>query len=91
MTGIVAVKVKMMPDSPEADLKKIEDEAKIFLEKEGSKNISFIEEPIAFGLKAINIKFAWLEEKNTDLIDNGLAKIPHVNSVKIEDYRRAFG
>jgi len=91
MVGIVAVKVRMMPDSPEADLKKIEEQARIILEKEGSKNISFTQEPIAFGLKAINIKFAWLEEKSTDIIDNSLAKIKHVNSVKIEDYRRAFG
>ena len=91
MVGIVAVKVRMMPDSPEADLKKIEEQARIILEKEGSKNISLTQEPIAFGLKAINIKFAWLEEKSTDIIDNSLAKIKHVNSVKIEDYRRAFG
>ncbi len=91
MAGIVAVIVRILPDSPEADLKKIQHEAKIILEKEGSKNISFIEEPIAFGLKALKIKFAWPEEKNTDIIDNSLSAIKHVSSAKIEDYRRAFG
>ena len=91
MAGIAAVIVQMLPDSPEADLKKIESEAKSILEKEGSQNISFKEEPIAFGLKAIKIKFAWPEEKSTDIIENTLKKIPRVSSVKIEDYRRAFG
>ncbi len=91
MAGIVAVIVQMLPDSPEADLKKIESEARSILEKEGSKNISFEQIPIAFGIKSIKIKFAWPEEKNTDIIDNSLAKIKHVSSAKIEDYRRAFG
>lgn len=91
MTGITAVIVKIFPDSLDADLNKIKQEAQKLLEKEGAKNISFEEIPIAFGLKAIKIKFAWPEEKNTDIIDNLLASIPHVSSAKIEDYRRAFG
>ena len=89
--AIVAVIVKIMPDSPEANLKKIEAEAKQRLEKEGAKNLSIMEEPIAFGLKSIKLKFAWPEEKSTDLIDNMLNAIPHVTSAQIEDYRRAFG
>lgn len=91
MTGIVSVIVKILPDSPNADLGKIKEYAHHVLEKEGAKNISFEEIPIAFGLKALNIKFAWPESHNTDIIENSLEKIPHVNSVKIEDYRRAFG
>ena len=91
MVGIVAVITKLMPDSPEADLGKIEKSAKEMLEKEGAKNISFEREPISYGLSSIKIKFAWPEEKNSDIIDNSLAKIKHVSSVQIEDYRRAFG
>lgn len=91
MAGIVAVITKLMPDSPNADLSKIKDESKKILEKEGAKNISFAEEPIAFGINAIKIKFAWPEEKSTDIIENSLAKVKHVSSVQIEDYRRAFG
>lgn len=89
--GIAAVIVKIMPNAPNINLKEIEKAAQIALEKEGAKNISFKEEPIAFGLSAIDIKFAWPEEKSTDLIENMLAKIKNVSSVKIEDYRRAFG
>ena len=89
--AIAAVIVKIFPDSPDADLSKIKKSAQEALEKEGSKNISFEEIPIAYGLNAINIKFAWPEEKNTDIIENSLLEIEHVSSAKIEDYRRAFG
>jgi len=91
MAGIAAVIVKIFPDSPDANLNKIKESAQKILEKEGSKNISFEEIPIAFGLNALLIKFAWPEEKNTDIIDNSLSAIKHVSSAKIEDYRRAFG
>ncbi|MEK6844166.1 MAG: elongation factor 1-beta [Nanoarchaeota archaeon] len=91
MTGIVAVIVKILPDSVEANLDQIEKSAKQVLEKEGAKNISFEQEEIAFGLKSIKVKFAWPEEKSTDIIDNSLAKIKNVTSAQIEDYRRAFG
>mgnify|MGYP000648678287 CR=1 FL=1 len=91
MAGIVAVIVKILPESPDTNLEEIKNNAKRTLENHGALNISFEEEPIAFGLKAIKIKFAWPEEKNTDIIDNELSKIEHVSSASIEDYRRAFG
>ncbi len=91
MAGIAAIIVKIMPSSPEANLAKIESEAKLLMEKEGAQNISFEEHPIAFGLKSISMKFAWPEEKSTDIIENSLSKIESVSSASIEDYRRAFG
>jgi len=91
MAGIAAVIVKIMPSSVDTNLEEIKEKAKTALEAEGSQNISFEEEPIAFGLKAIMIKFAWPEEKDTDIIENNLSKIENVSSVSIEDYRRAFG
>ncbi len=89
--AVVAVIVKIMPVSPETDLKAIEESAKSSLESEGAQNVSFKEEPIAFGLQAIMAKFAWPEEKDTETIEHILSKIENVSSVKIEDYRRAFG
>lgn len=86
-----AVITKIMPDSPSADLKKIESEATKVLESKGAKSISFEEKPIAFGLKAIFVKFAWPEVQDTSIIEDSLAVINHVSSVNIEDYRRAFG
>lgn len=89
--AVVGIIVKIMPDSPDTDLKKIEHEAKARLEKEGAMNLSFEEKPIAFGLSAIMLKFAWKEEKDTSIIENALSTIEHVSSATIEDYRRAFG
>jgi elongation factor 1-beta len=91
MTGIVAVIIKILPDSPDANLEEIKIATKDSLTQLGSQNISFKEEPIAFGLYAIKAKFAWPEEKDTDLIETQLKKIEHISSIQIEDYRRAFG
>ena len=89
--AIAAVIVRIMPSSPETNLQEIEDIAKSAMEKEGAMNISFEEQPIAFGLKAIMMKMAWKEEKDTSIIEDALAKIENVSSVQIVDYRRAFG
>ena len=89
--AVVSIITKIMPESPETDLVAIKDEAKSSLEKEGAQNISFEEKPIAFGLKAIFAKFAFPEEKGTDIVESILSKIKDVSSVTIEDYRRAFG
>jgi len=89
--GTIAVKIKIMPASPATNLKKIEEEAKKILEKDGGKNPSFTEEPIAFGLKALILFFAWPEEKEIESLEQKFGKIKEVNSVQIIDMRRAFG
>ena len=91
MGGIVAVIVRIMPSSPEADLSEIKEKAKALMKEQGAQNISMKEEPIAFGISAIIIKMAWPEEKSTDIIENKLSEITNVTSASIEDYRRAFG
>lgn len=91
MSGIVALIVKMMPSSPSVDLKEIETHSKHAMEKQGAQNISFEIRPIAFGLKAVLIKMAWPEDKDTDLAVSELQKVKDVSSVDVEDYRRAFG
>ena len=88
--GIVAVKIKLMPIGVETNLKKIEEQAKKDVEAMGGKNPSVTEEPIAFGLKAIILFFAWPEEKELEKLEQKLAKIKDVNSVQVVDMRRAF-
>ena len=80
-----------MPDSPEADLEAIKKTAEEKLEAEGAQQISFEEQPVAFGLKAIMLKAAIPEDKGTDMVEELLGAIEHVSSISIEDYRRAFG
>jgi elongation factor 1-beta len=89
--GIVAVIVKIMPDSPDTDLKKIKVEAEKLLKKDGALNISFEEKPVAFGLVAVMVKFAWPEEKDSSVYEDKLSAIKEVSSATTDDYRRAFG
>jgi translation elongation factor aEF-1 beta len=89
--AIAAVIAKIMPDSPEADLKEIQSKSTEILEKNGAQNISYSIEEVAFGLKAVMAKFAWPEEKDTSIYEDALAKIPNVSSCQTSDYRRAFG
>ena len=88
--GIVAVKVKIMPDSPETDLAKLREKLERKIISLGGKINGAEEEPIAFGLKAIIITLAWPEEQSTDLLESEL-QTEEVSSVQIIDYRRAFG
>jgi len=80
-----------MPESPDTDLEKIQEESKTILEGQGAQNISFETKEVAFGLKAIMIKFAWPEEKDSSTYEDALAKIENVSSATTADYRRAFG
>lgn len=89
--GTVIIITKLMPDSPSADLAAMKKAATAALEKEGGKNISIEEKPIAFGLKALYVKTDMSEEKGSDIVEQVLSQVPHVSSVSIEDYRRAFG
>jgi len=89
--GIAAVKIKIMPSSPSANLKVIEKEAIKIIEKAGGKNPTLSQEEIAFGLKAIILFFAWPEEKEIEEVEYLLGKVEEVNSVQVIDMRRAFG
>jgi len=91
MAGIVAIIVKIMPEGPDTDLEAIKEKVKAELESDGAQNISFEEEEVAFGLKAIKVKFAWDEEKDGSLYEDKLARVENVSSVDTVDYRRAFG
>lgn len=91
MSGTAVVIIKIMPESPQSPLKEIEDKARIFMEHHGGKSLTFEQQNVAFGLKAIIMKGAVPESLGTDAIEEALAKIPHVSSISIEDYRRAFG
>ncbi len=90
MMGIVAVKIKIMPESPEVDLAQLREKLEKKIYTLGGKVNQAEEEPIAFGLKAIIITIAWPEEKSTDLLESEL-QTEEVSSVQIIDYRRAFG
>jgi len=89
--SLAAVKIKLMPLSPETDLSEIQETVKSLLEKNSVRNPRFEEQPIAFGLKAIIITFGWPEEKPLEGLEKNLSEIENVKSVEIIDIRRAIG
>ena len=89
--SVAAVKIKIMPDSPETDIKALEKSVKNILEKQAVKNPVFEIHPIAFGLKALIVLFGWPEEKPLEGLEEKLKKIKEVSSVQVIDIRRAIG
>ena len=89
--GIVAVKIKIMPVSPETNLEEIKEKSKNLINREKGKNCQITEEPVAFGLKTIIAFFAWPEEKPLEPLEESLKKIENVSSVQVIDMRRAIG
>jgi len=89
--GLNILTIKLMPNSPSADLLKVKADAEAAVKKvEGIFNSSR-EEPIAFGLKAVIIIVGLKEDKSPELLEEELAKIKNVQSVEVTDVRRAFG
>ncbi len=91
MSGVVALKMRIRPSGLDVDLKDLSLKVEKLMESLGSKNITIVEEPIAFGLKALVISCAWNEDKSVDTAENGINLIDGVSSCEVTDYRRAFG
>lgn len=88
MVAQAAVKIKIMPKSPDTDLKEIEEKAEEIIQKHAGKVFKIEEEPIAFGLKAVIITLSIIETFEQDPLTEQLAKMPHVSSAEIIDFRR---
>lgn len=89
--GFTAVQMKLMPDSPSANLKEIEHHAEKTINSMHKTLVKIEEQPIAFGLKAIILSFAWNDEIDTEKLEAELQKIANVSSVEVLDIRKAFG
>ena len=89
----VVVTLRIMPQEPGIDLSKIEVKAKKkIVEFCNSKEFKTQIEPVAFGLKALNIFFVMDEAKgSTEELENKIAQIDGVESVEVTDVRRAVG
>lgn len=87
------VTIKVMPDSPEVNLEELEakvNEKITAFAGEGDTKVSI--EPVAFGLKSINIIFVMDESKgSTEPLEKEIESIEGVNSIEVTDVRRAVG
>ncbi|MFH0869927.1 MAG: elongation factor 1-beta [archaeon] len=89
----VIITLKIMPESPDVDLDRLEAEAKRKIADFAGEGETRTEvEPIAFGLKAVKIIFVTDDKKGgTDALEAEISKIEGVNSVEVIDVRRAVG
>ncbi len=89
----VVITLRIMPQNPDIDLSKIEASAKSEIIKFcNSKEFKTQIEPIAFGLKALDILFVMDESKgSTEELENKISQIDGVESVEVTDVRRAIG
>lgn len=89
----VVITLKIMPESPETDLSKIEEGAKKKITGfAGEGTMKAEQEPVAFGLNALKIIFVMDESKgSTEELEKDIASLEGVNSVEVVDVRRAIG
>ena len=82
-----------MPENPDVDLKKLEEDALSKIKEFAGDCETKIEiEPIAFGLKALKITFVMDESLgSTEPLEKAISEIEDVSSFEIIDVRRAIG
>lgn len=88
---VVAVKIKVMPESPETNMKELEENIGEMLIENGVKNPRFEIHPIAFGLKALVVMFGWPEDEELEALEGELDEVEGVGSIEVVDIRRAIG
>ena len=89
--GTALIKIKIMPKSPDVDLKEIENQAKNIISEQQGEKTKLEREPVAFGINAIIATFARDETLESDTLLKKLQEIANVSSAEVIDFRRAFG
>jgi elongation factor 1-beta len=88
----VVITFKIMPDSPEEDLKVIEEKATKMIAEFGGEVGKVIQDPVGFGLVALKLIFVMNEDiGGTDALEAQIAELKEVANVDVTDVRRAIG
>lgn len=88
----VVITLRIMQDSPEIDLKELEVKASAAIKRFNGEIGKVDIQPVAFGLKALDIYFVMDEAKgSTEVLENEIANFDGVASVEVTDVRRAIG
>jgi len=91
------VTLRIMPDSPETDLTALEHKVLHAIKNfcvDAGKELDYrvAVEPVAFGLKSVNVTFVMEESKgSTEKLEQDIGKFEDVASVEVTDVRRAIG
>jgi len=88
----VIVTLKVMPDSPEVDLDKLEKDSSQIIKEFGGDVGRVEKEPVGFGLTALKILFVMSEDLGgTDELEDKVKAIADVGNAEVVDVRRAVG
>jgi elongation factor 1-beta len=86
--GEVVATIKLMPESPDVDLKKMKEEVEKSIPSEAELH-KIEEEPIAFGLVALQVMVVVGDaEGGTEKVEENLSQVEGVSSVEVVDIRR---
>jgi len=88
----VIITFKLMPSSPDVDWDSIQVVATEMIAGFGDEVGKSSVEPLAFGLKSLNLIFVMDEDKgSTDELEEQISGLDGVESVEVTDVRRALG
>jgi elongation factor 1-beta len=88
----VVITLKVMPDSPEIDLKAVQDKVGHLVKEFGGEVGKIEEEPVGFGLVALKFYFVMSEDLgSTDDLEEKISQMKEVGNVEVTDVRRAIG
>ena len=88
----VIITLKVMPKSPTSDLNKIKENVSHLVKEFGGEVGKVEENPVAFGIKSLNIFFVMDESLgSTEELEKHASEISEVSSVEVIDVRRAVG
>ena len=88
--GNASVKLKIMPTSPDVDLEALKSKIEEVVKTKEGEILEQIEEPIAFGLKAIITTFKWDQENDSDVAVDAISQIEEVNSCQVLEVSLMF-
>lgn len=87
--GDVAAKMKIMPENVDTDLVGLKDKLITVIPAGAQLHGDIVEEPIAFGLKALIVTLIVNDEEGgTEAIEEAFAKVPGVENVQMQDIYR---
>lgn len=88
----VIVTFRVMPESPDTNIKKIEEDAVKLVKEFGAMSVKTDVQPFAFGLKALTILFVINEAKgDTEELEKKMLTLEGVQGVEVTDVRRTVG
>jgi elongation factor 1-beta len=87
--GDVAAKIKVMPEAVETDLAKLKEDLKTAIPTGAELYGEIIEQPVAFGLKALIVTVIVNDEEGgTEAVEEAFAKVPGAENIQILELGR---